>query len=81
MNESRRQALIGFTSIGLFSAIIGGSSQIEAEPKPVTKSTLIKSLLTLAEKAERSGLVVEARLIMAAAKNVWNVPDEKIRPR
>lgn len=42
------------------------------EPKPVTQASLVKSLLTLANKAELAGRDKDARVIMQAASIILN---------
>lgn len=71
MTTNRRQVLKTLLSAGAAStvgAMVGGEAL--AEGKPVTKASLGRSLLGLADKAEKAGLKDEAGAILQAALSV-----------
>ena len=73
MNESRRKMIQGL-GLGLIGTGLMESELMASEAKPVTKAGLARSLLTLADKAEKAGLKTEAHVILGAALKVIDSP-------
>lgn len=73
MNKDRRNWMAGLSAIGLASLLpTEGEAAEQREAKPLTTASLAKSLLTLADKAERQGMRREAQAIYAAVKVVMD---------
>lgn len=73
MNKDRRNWMAGLSAIGLTSLLpTEGEAVEQREAKPLTTAGLAKSLLTLADKAERQGMKREAQAIYAAVKVVMD---------
>lgn len=73
MNKDRRNWMAGLSAIGLASLLpTEGEAAEQREAKPLTTASLAKSLLTLADKAERQGMTREAQAICAAVKVVMD---------
>lgn len=65
MNKSRRQLMLSLATLPAVAMLSGTS--VEAEAKPLTKASIAKSLLVLADKAEAQGFTLEAQAILDAA--------------
>lgn len=73
MNEDRRNWMAGLSAIGLTSLLsTDGEAGEQREAKPLTTAGLAKSLLTLADKAERQGMKRESQVILTAAKVIMD---------
>lgn len=72
---SRRDFLRrGATAAVVVASGAAGATMVEAaeapEQKPVTKAGVVRSLLTLADKATKAGMQKEAEVILEAAKKL-----------
>ncbi len=73
MNKDRRNLMAGLSAIGLTSLLpTEGDAAEQREAKPLTTAGLAKSLLALADKAERQGMRREAQAIYTAVKVVMD---------
>jgi len=70
MNTDRRNWIAGLGAFGLAGLLTSESEAAQREAKPLTTAGLAKSLLTLADKAERQGMTAEAQAIYVAVKVV-----------
>jgi hypothetical protein len=70
MENDRRDWLKGLGALAGVSLLAADGEAAQREAKPLTTAGLAKSLLTLADKAERQGMTVEAQVIYRAVKEV-----------
>jgi hypothetical protein len=70
MKNDRRNWLKGLGALAGVGLMAADSEAAQREAKPLTTAGLAKSLLTLADKAERQGMTSEAQAIYKAVKEV-----------
>ena len=71
MNKDRRNWMAGLSAIGLTSLLPTGSEAGEQrEAKPLTTAVLVRSVLTLADKAAKSEMSHASELLMEVAAKI-----------
>lgn len=68
MNESKRDFVKGMASLGAVPFLLEGSEAATVmERKPLTQAGIVRSLLSLADRADKDGFKIEAKAIMELA--------------
>lgn len=71
MNKDRRNWMAGLSAIGLTSLLpTSGDAGEQRQAKPLTTAALVRSVLTLADKAAKSEMPHASELLMEVATKI-----------